>query len=130
MMDELPDWARKRQAELEAAAPKKRKKKKTKAPPYVQLPVAAAIAACRAMDQPKALVLIYVLHLHFKTKRKTFPVPNVWLQGHCVGRWHKTRALAELAAASLITVEWRQQRSPLVTITDRLLVAHCKLACE
>jgi hypothetical protein len=62
------------------------------------------------------MVWLYLLHLHFKTKRLTFPVPNVWLKKRGIDRRAKYQALTKLAAAGLITVEWRCGRSPVVTL--------------
>jgi hypothetical protein len=97
---------------LEAAVPKKRKKK-IKVPPFIQVPIWFAEMACKALEDPKAMVWLYLLHLYFKTKRTTFPVPNVWLEKRGVERRLKCRVLTKLAAAGLITIEWRRGRSPI-----------------
>ena len=46
----------------------------------------------------------------------TVPLPNAWLKQHGVGREVKRRALRDLEAAGLITVERTDRKSPLVTL--------------
>src|SRR5207302_5295811 len=62
---------------------------------------ASAEQAARATRTPKAFVWLW-LHLSWKAKTNTFPLPNEQLNKHGVNRKVKGRALGELEAAGLI----------------------------
>ena len=108
----MNDWARKRIQELKAAAPVKRKK----AEPFVRVPLWWAEAAAKATRTPKALVWVELLHVSWKTKRLTFPLPCGRLEKKGVSRETRRRALRELGAAGLIKVVWQHGKTPIVTI--------------
>jgi hypothetical protein len=108
----MNDWARKRIQELKAAAPVKRKK----AEPFVRVPLWWAEAAAKATRTPKALVWVELLHVSWKTKRLTFPLPCGRLEKRGVNRETRRRALHELEVAGLIKVAWRHGKTPTVTI--------------
>jgi len=109
----LNDWAKKRLIELEAAAPVKRKNRKDA---FVLLPLGWFEAATRATRTPQALVSVWLLHLAWRAKSPTFPVPNGQLEQHGVSRYAKYRALARLERAGLITVDRRVRKTLIVTL--------------
>jgi hypothetical protein len=109
----MDDWMKNRMAELEAAAPIKRKKK---AEPFVKVPLWWATAAAKATRTTKAPVWMRLLHLAWKGQQRTFCLPNGWLAEQGVSRFTKNRALKELEAAGLITIERRRRKSPRVTV--------------
>ena len=84
--------------------------------PFVKVPLWWAAAAAKATKTPKALVWIRLLHLAWKAKSQTFPLPNKKLGRDGVSREVKRRALRELEAARLITVDRRPGKTPIVTI--------------
>jgi Bacterial regulatory proteins, gntR family len=84
--------------------------------PYVKVPMWFAEEAAKATKTTKALVWIWLLHLHFKTHRTTFPVPNGKLQKLGVSRHTKRRALRELEAAGLITIVRQHGKTPIVSL--------------
>ena len=92
----MDDWAKKRLAELEAAAPVKRRNRKDA---FVQVPLWWLEAATRATRSPQAFVSVWLLHLAWKAKSPTFPVPNGQLGQRGVSRYAKYRALARLEKA-------------------------------
>ena len=109
----LNDWAKKRLSELEAAAPLKRESRKDA---FVQVPLCWFEAATRATRSPQAFMVVWLLHLAWKAKSQTFPVPNDQLSRCGVSRYAKYRALAKLERASLITVDRRDRKTLIVTL--------------
>jgi hypothetical protein len=108
----MNEWAKKRIQELKAAAPVKRKK----AEPFVKVPLWWAEAAAKATRTPKALVWVELLHVAWKTKRLTFPLPCGKLKKRGVDRETRRRALHDLEAAGLVKVLWKRGKTPVVTI--------------
>ena len=108
----MDDWAQQRRAELEAAAPVKRKK----IAPFVKVHLAAAAAAYTAMNCPKAMVWVWLLHRSWYKKSTTIDVPNGALAKFGVSRKVKSLALRQLEAAGLITVEQPSRKTPTVTL--------------
>jgi len=109
----LNDWAKRRLSELEAAAPVKRRTGKDA---FVQVPLGWFEAATAATQSPQAFVSVWLLHLAWKAKSQTFPVPNDQL-GRCgVSRYAKYRPLAKLERAGLITVDRRDRKTLIVTL--------------
>jgi hypothetical protein len=83
---------------------------------FVKVPLWWITEAAKATDTPAALVCIYLLHASWKAKSTTFLLPNGWFKQHGVSPKTKRRVLRDLAAAGLITVDWRPRKSPLVTL--------------
>ena len=113
MMDTEP-WHIRRRKELEAVAPMKRKKVEA----FVKVPLWWIMAAAKATGSPAVLVLIELLHLQWKTRRMSFPVPNARLKKLGVSREVKRRVLRDLQRAGLITVDQRTRKSPIVTLVS------------
>jgi hypothetical protein len=113
MLNEMPDWAKKRLEELEAAAPVKRKKTE---PPFVRVPLWWAAAAAKATKAPELLVCTDLLYRAWKAKGQSFTMPSGWLEKKGASRKAKCRVLRNLAAAGLIVVEWRDRKSPRITL--------------
>jgi hypothetical protein len=55
-----------------------------------------------------------ILYRYWRNNGEPFTLANCALKG--VSRWQKGRALAELEAFGLITVQRRKRKSPLVTV--------------
>jgi hypothetical protein len=83
---------------------------------FVKVPLWWAEQAARATGTPKAFVWIWLLHLAWKAKSNTFPLPNGQLRDHSVHRNTKDRALRELEAAGLIQVIRKTRKTPVVTL--------------
>jgi hypothetical protein len=108
----MDDWARQRLAELEAKALVKRKKAK----PFATVDLNTAAKAFAAMNCPKAMLWVWLQHQSRKTGSRTVAVPNGILAKHGVSRSMKSRGLAELEAAGLITVAGMVRKTPMVTL--------------
>jgi hypothetical protein len=93
------------------------KTRRQKVDPFAKVPLRWATAAAKATRTPKALVWVLLLHEVWKTKGAPFPLSNERLSRYGVTRETKRRALAEMEAAGLITVERRRGRAPVVTKT-------------
>jgi hypothetical protein len=106
------DYAKRRLAELHAAAPAKRKKVKAFA--IVELDRAAK--AFKAVNSPKAMVYLWLVHQARKTGKQTVAVPNGALAKYGVSRKVKYAALQQYETAGVITVEWRPRKTPLATL--------------
>ena len=109
----MDDWATRRMAELIAAAPARRKSKKEA---FVKVPLWWAEQAAQATGTPKAMVWVWLLHLAWKARSNTFPLPNGQLHHRGVGRNTKLRTLRELERAGLIQITWRRGKSPIVAL--------------
>ena len=108
----MDDWAKQRRAELEAAAPVKRKKPV----PFVKVRLATAATAYTALNCPKAMVWLWLLHRSWYAKSTTIAVPNGALAKWGVSRDVKRDALRQLEAAGLIVVDRPSRKTPTVTL--------------
>jgi hypothetical protein len=112
-MDEEP-WHVRRRRELEAAGPTKRKR----AEPFVKVPLWWIEAAAKATRSPATLVMIELLHVAWKAKSLTFPLPNGRLQRLSVSRETKRRVLRALEQGGLIRVARPPRKTPIVTLVS------------
>jgi hypothetical protein len=106
------EYAKRRLAELYAAAPVKSKKDK----PFAIVELDAAARAFAAMNCPKAMVYVWLVHEVRKTGNRTVPVPNGMLAKYGVTRETKRRALKELEADGLMAIKRRPLKTPCVTL--------------
>jgi hypothetical protein len=85
---------------------------------FVMVPLwwAQRVASIRHAPPKVLFVGIWLLHLKWKARSNTFPVPNGQLAIRGVNRKMKNRCLRQLEAAGLITVEWRAGKNPVVTL--------------
>jgi len=83
---------------------------------FVKVPLWWIEQATRATMSPQAFVCIWLLHLAWKARSMTFPLPNGRLTKQGADRRAKRRALANLEAAGLITVERKDGKTPVVTL--------------
>jgi hypothetical protein len=97
---------------LESPVPVKRRK----VDPFTIITLSWAARAAKATRTPKALVWIRLQHLAWRQKTQTICLPNKWLEDQGVSRFIKNRALDELEAGGLITVERRSRKSPRITL--------------
>ena len=80
------------------------------------VPLWLAEQAFKAGRTPKAFVCIWLLHLAWKARAKTFTLPHGALRQKGVSREMKRRALAELEQAGLIKVERNGTKPVTVTL--------------
>jgi len=93
---------------------------KRKVQPFVKVPLWWIAEAAKHTRSPATLVLIELLHTHWKTKSLSFPFPNGRLKKLGVSREIKRRVLEELEQGGLIAVDRPTRKSPIVTLLDRL----------
>jgi hypothetical protein len=108
----MSEHDKKRLAELEAAAPKRQKKTAL----FAYMPLKAAAKAFAAMNCPKAFVWAWLMHKAKMTGNPTVLVPNAAPTKYGITRFAKYRALEQLEAAGLISIEWRGRKSPRMTL--------------
>jgi hypothetical protein len=83
---------------------------------FVMVPLWWAEQAAKATRTPRALVWVWLLHLAWKTKGSTFPLPNAKLGTQGISPKVKRQTLRGLEAAGLIRVDWRAGKTPIVTL--------------
>ena len=59
---------------------------------------------------------LHVLHLHWRSRGEPFKLPNGTLRYDGISHDSKTRALKDLEQRGLITVEWRERKSPIIHV--------------
>jgi hypothetical protein len=91
----------------------RRKRKAT----FVMVPLAEAAAITKAVKAPKAMVAVVVLYEAWANKGRPFALSDIKLGGYGISRYAKQRALEEMEAAGLITVEQKPGCAPVVTWT-------------
>ena len=62
------------------------------------------------------LVACYLLHLHWKNDGKPFKLANGMLAYDGISPDSKLRAVKDLERRGLITVEWRNKKSPIIHV--------------
>ena len=90
--------------------------KRKKVEPFVKVPLWWIAAAAKHTRSPATLVCIELLHVHWKTKRLSFPLPNGRLKMLGVSREIKRRVLRDLERGGLITIERPTRKTPIVTL--------------
>jgi hypothetical protein len=83
---------------------------------FAIVPLWAAAVAAEATRSPALLVLAYILHLTRKTGRRDCTLANGWLEKRGVSRQAKVRILRRFETCGLISVNWRQRKSPIITV--------------
>ena len=102
-------------AELQHAPPRKRRGKSSK-DPFAMVPLWWIEQAARAAETPRAFVLVWLLHLAWRARSMTFPIPNGALAKRGVSRWVKYEVIDALEEAGLVTVDRRHGKTPIVTL--------------
>lgn len=104
-------------SELAKAKPKRDSKRPRRIEPFLQVPHKALVTGSAVLRSSKQfLVWLYVFHRVWADKSNTVTVANKILNSWGVRRDQKTQALRLLEEAGLIRVQWREKRSPLVTL--------------
>jgi hypothetical protein len=98
-------------------AGQQRQKQPRRTEPFLQIQHRAIIAASHILPGTKQfLVWLYIHHRVWADKTKTVLVGNKTLDQWGVGRKEKIKALHRLESGGLISVQWRERLSPLVTL--------------
>ena len=84
---------------------------------FVQVPLILVDKMVRHSRDKTFAVLCHLLHEDWKQGGGPIKVPNGFLKRLGVGRGAKSRALKKLERLGIISVERRDRKSPIVTIT-------------
>lgn len=107
-------------AELAKAKPKRHGVAPKRTEPFLQISHKSLVAGGKVLRGTKQfLVWLYVHHRVWADKTNTVTVGNKTLGAWGVNRAEKVKALRRLEAADLISVQWRERLSPLVTLASR-----------
>jgi hypothetical protein len=96
------------------------KKPKNKDDLFVQILHRAVAAAGEALRDRQWMVWLYIHYRALWDKTNTVEIGNKTLKQWGVGRMVKNRALYAFERAGLISIEWRGNKSPLVTLRPDL----------
>lgn len=120
MRDQEDDEDEKEFADMRRAAatlPPQAARNKAHKETFIKVPLWWLEQVTRAVQSPQqAFVGVWLLHLAWKARCATFPVPNGQLGEYGVDRRAKRLALVNLEAAGLITVERPNRKTPIVTL--------------
>jgi hypothetical protein len=89
---------------------------------FVMISVRGIVDGAKALREKRFVVWLYVLYRVFKDKRLTVAIGNAVLKQWGVSKRTKIRALQDYERAGLFSVEWRDGKSPLVTVPERYRV--------
>ena len=85
---------------------------------FAKVPLQWVGMAAKANRCPRAFILIWLWHMAWRTRSKSFPLSNVTLARYGISREEKRRTLVALEAAGLILVQRRKNQAPTVTLID------------
>jgi hypothetical protein len=95
-------------------------KPKRRREPFLQIPISAIAAGGGAVRGAKQLIVwLYIHHRVWADLKDTVLIGNPTLKEWGVDRQTKYKALKALEFAGLIAVQWRPNRSPLVTLRSK-----------
>ena len=83
---------------------------------FVILPYKQTLRTAGQLQNAQLAVLVELARLRFKLNQNPVPLQNTALQTAGITRWAKNRALRKLEEAGMVSVSWRGQKSPLVTM--------------
>jgi hypothetical protein len=101
---------------LQPAQPGRTPAKRRRRDAFIQVPLWWAGQMTKATGTPKAFIGLWLLYRAWKLKSYIVPLPNGQLKARGISRKVKRRALQELEAASLIKVDRRHGKTPIVTL--------------
>ena len=83
----------------------------------MMLPYAQTMRAAGKVKSSAALaVAVELAYQVFKTHKPEVALSNSMLRSVGVSHWAKIRALRQLEAAGMVSVDWRARKTPLVTV--------------
>lgn len=83
---------------------------------FIRVPLDLIGLAAKATGGQRLLVWQLILHRCWREQAQTVPVTNAMVLKYGISPDVKVRALRQLAEAGLITVEWRDRKTPIVTV--------------
>jgi hypothetical protein len=85
---------------------------------FVMISIKGIVDGARALREKRFVVWLYVLYRVFKDRRLTVAIGNVVLKQWGVSKRTKVRALQDFERAGLFSIDWRDGKSPLVTVPE------------
>jgi hypothetical protein len=85
---------------------------------FAQVPLQLAAKVAKLTRGHQFFVWIWLQHLAWKTKSRTFTVSNSALTQYGISRKTKWRALESLETAGLISIERFENKAPIVTLIN------------
>jgi hypothetical protein len=86
---------------------------------FVKVPLAWASTAAKAIGSHQSFVVIWILHLAWRTRSQTVTLSNTALAKYRINREAKRRALVKLEAAGLVKLKRLHGRPTIVTVLDQ-----------
>jgi hypothetical protein len=105
------------QAARAATEGSRKLKRRSQRVEFVMLPYAQTIAGAGRTKCAALAVVIELAYQVFKTHKPEVLLSNSMLRSVGISYQAKLRALRQLEAAGMITVDWRGRKSPLVTVS-------------
>jgi hypothetical protein len=102
--------------ELAKAKPKRSKQPK-RTEPFLLITLEDIVAGGKALRDRRLLVWLYIKYRAWKESSNTVAIGNRNLRSWGVSPWTKCRALRDFECAGLISVDWRDRTSPVVTLS-------------
>jgi hypothetical protein len=102
--------------ELAKATPKRSKQPK-RTEPFLLITLQDIVTGGKALRDRRLLVWLYIKYRAWKESSNTVAIGNRNLQSWGVSPWTKCRALRDFERAGLISVDWRERTSPVVTLS-------------
>jgi hypothetical protein len=98
---------------LQSTTPPKRRKHL-----FAQIPLQSAAKVAKITRSHQFFVWIWLQHMAWKTKSRTFAISNSALAQYGIDRDSKRRALESFEAAGMISVVRHKNKAPVVTLID------------
>jgi hypothetical protein len=83
---------------------------------FARIPYVLGMKAAGIATEPVWATLLALWHLRFTRHKNPVELPNTYLKECGISRHSKLRALQKLEAVGLIRVEYRERKSPLITL--------------
>ena len=117
LTQELQDEIGAAQAARVATEASRKLKRRARRVEFVMLPYAQTMRAAGKVKSSAALaVVVELAYQLFKTHKPEVALSNSMLRSVGVSHWAKIRALRQLEAAGMVSVDWKARKTPLVTV--------------
>ena len=104
------------QAARTATEASRKLKRRSQRVEFVMLPYAQTMAAAGKTKCAVLAVMVELTYQVFKTHKPEVVLSNSMLRSVGISHWAKSRALHQLEAAGMVAVDWKERKSPRVTV--------------